>query len=108
MPGAIPTGKLFSGYWWLYVTIPHLMSRVEAHCSIVVGGRFCSGAGAVICCLPCPQTEWLYPDNFDTITKSTNWINVVGMVCTVFLLVSFAFLPVNMTHRHYLSVCLAI
>ena len=30
------------------------------------------------------------------------------MVCSMFLIVSFAFLPVDKTHRHYLSVCLTI
>jgi hypothetical protein len=37
-----------------------------------------------------------------------DWVNVVGMICSVFLLVSFVVLPVKKTHRHYLSVCLAI
>ncbi|TVY60676.1 hypothetical protein LSUE1_G007449 [Lachnellula suecica] len=73
-----------------------------------VKGRFCSDILGPSCCLPCPQAEWLYPDNFSNITTSVNWINVVGMVCSVFLVVSFAFLPVDKTHRHYLSVCLAI
>ncbi|KAG9238334.1 G protein-like protein-coupled receptor : GPCR, secretin-like protein [Amylocarpus encephaloides] len=71
-------------------------------------GRFCSSILGPSCCLPCPQTEWLYPDNFDTITRSANWINVVSLVCIAFLLLSFAVLPVGKTHRHYLSVCLAI
>lgn len=41
-------------------------------------------------------------------TTVMDWINVAGMICTVFLLLSFAFLPVKKTHRHYLSVCLAV
>ncbi|KIN04716.1 hypothetical protein OIDMADRAFT_50558 [Oidiodendron maius Zn] len=73
-----------------------------------VDGRFCSAAAGQICCLPCPQTEWLYPSNFDPMTTVMDWINVAGMICTVFLLLSFAFLPVKKTHRHYLSVCLAV
>ncbi|KAH6675602.1 G protein-like protein-coupled receptor : GPCR, secretin-like protein [Halenospora varia] len=73
-----------------------------------VSGRFCSNALGPTCCLPCPQTVWLYPDNFTTITKSANWINVIGMTCSVFLLASFIFLPVDKTHRHYLSVCLTV
>jgi hypothetical protein len=75
---------------------------------LVTTGRFCSNVGTITCCLPCPQTEWLYPDSFDAMTKSASWINVAGMVCSMFLLISFAFLPVGKTHRHYLSVCLAI
>lgn len=82
------------------------MSRADR--AIVIEGRFCSDAFGFSCCLPCPQTEWLYPNNFDTVTTAMDWVNVVGMVCTVFLLISFAVLPVKKTHRHYLSVCLAI
>ncbi|TAQ90209.1 hypothetical protein B7494_g1507 [Chlorociboria aeruginascens] len=73
-----------------------------------VAGRFCSDSLGPSCCLPCPQTEWFYPDNFDAITKSADWVNVVGMACSLFLIASFAFLPTAKTHRHYLSVCLAI
>jgi hypothetical protein len=31
-----------------------------------------------------------------------------GIVCTAFLFLSWAVLPVEKTHRHYLSICLAI
>ena len=41
-------------------------------------------------------------------TRVANYLNVVGMVFAVFLLASFAFLPVAKTHRHYLSVSLVI
>jgi len=37
-----------------------------------------------------------------------NWVNVAALFLTVYLLLSFAVLPVRLTHRHYLSVCLAI
>jgi hypothetical protein len=42
------------------------------------------------------------------LTKSANWINVASLAALVFLLASFAFLPIGKTHRHYLSVCLAM
>lgn len=74
----------------------------------VTQGRFCSDILGPSCCLPCPQTEWLYPDNFNTITDSASWVNVASMICSVFLIISFAVLPIEKTHRHYLSVCLAI
>ena len=83
-------------------------SKIAADQILVIDGRFCSPVGSITCCLPCPQTEWLYPDNFDTVTKSANWLNVASMVCSAFLLLSFAFLPVSKTHRHYLSICLTI
>lgn len=41
------------------------------------------------------------------VTGST-YLNLAGVVCCVFLLVSFAVLPVEYTNRHYLSVCLVV
>ncbi|RDW84990.1 hypothetical protein BP6252_02580 [Coleophoma cylindrospora] len=73
-----------------------------------IPGRLCSTLMGPSCCLPCPQTDWTYPNNFSTITASAQWINVGAMCCSVFLLLSFSFLPVEKTHRHYLSVCLVI
>lgn len=87
---------------------------LQKHCEFcltrisVIDGRFCSSALGESCCLPCPQTEWLYPDNFDTVTTSANWVNVAGLICCLFLLVSYAALPVAKTHRHFLSICLVI
>lgn len=68
----------------------------------------CEALGGIHCCLPCPKTDWLYPDNFNTITDVASWVNVAGIVCVMFLLVTWAVLPVEKTHRHYLSICLAI
>lgn len=75
---------------------------------IVIDGRLCSDILGPSCCIQCPLTNWTYGDNFNYITESADWINVAGIICCVFLLVSFAFLPVEKTHRHYLSICLAI
>lgn len=58
------------------------------------------------CCLPCPMTDWTYPNTFNQLTSVANWVNVAGMACCVFLLLSWIFLPVEKTHRHYLSICL--
>lgn len=41
-------------------------------------------------------------------TEAANWLNVAALVATTFLLLSFVVLPVKWTHRHYLSICLAI
>lgn len=76
--------------------------------SLDLDGRFCEAIGTDVCCLPCPKTAFLYPDNFATITNAASWLNVAGIVCTTFLLLSWAALPVEKTHRHYLSICLAI
>ncbi|KAK6067247.1 hypothetical protein SCUP234_11730 [Seiridium cupressi] len=71
-----------------------------------VDGRLCQPFLSNTCCLPCPMTDWAYPDNFSQLTSVANWINVVGMACCVFLLVSWICLPVEKTHRHYLSISL--
>lgn len=52
------------------------------------------------------MTDWAYPDTFKSSSQVANWINVVGVVCCVFLLASWAVLPVEKTHRHYLSISL--
>ncbi|KAL2065100.1 hypothetical protein VTL71DRAFT_4240 [Oculimacula yallundae] len=87
---------------------PFLQENLFADTGGFIDGRFCSSLGGPSCCLPCPQTQWLYPDNFTMVTNSVSWINVGGMICSMFLILSFAFLPVQKTHRHYLSVCLAV
>ncbi|KAI0013428.1 hypothetical protein F4779DRAFT_394474 [Xylariaceae sp. FL0662B] len=71
-----------------------------------IEGRFCAPLGPLSCCLPCPMTDWAYPDNFDESTGAANWINVIGMICCAFLLISWIALPVEKTHRHYLSISL--
>lgn len=53
------------------------------------------------------MTDWAYPDNFNTAATAANWVNVVGMICCGFLLISWIVLPVEKTHRHYLSISLA-
>ncbi|KAI1172512.1 hypothetical protein F4777DRAFT_509091 [Nemania sp. FL0916] len=73
-----------------------------------IAGRLCSNITGASCCLPCPLTDWVYPDNFTTATQSADWINVAGMVGCAFLLLSWIVLPVEKTHRHYLSICLTV
>lgn len=41
-------------------------------------------------------------------TEAANWLNVAALVATMFCLLSFFILPVKWTHRHYLSICLAV
>lgn len=71
--------------------------------------RFCvpiAAVGGTSCCLPCPKQHYVYPDNFQNLVHATTYVNVVGIGCCAFLLLSFAVLPVEYTRRHYLSVCL--
>ncbi|KAI0195926.1 hypothetical protein F4808DRAFT_323664 [Astrocystis sublimbata] len=73
-----------------------------------ISGRLCSNITGASCCLPCPLTDWVYSDNFETATQSAEWVNVAGMVGCAFLLLSWFALPVEKTHRHYLSICLTV
>lgn len=52
------------------------------------------------------MTDWVYPESFNTLGLVAEWIAVVSTVFCVFLLLSWAALPVEKTSRHYLSVCL--
>lgn len=54
------------------------------------------------------MTQWTYPDTFDTVGDAADWISVVSTVCCLFLLLSWAILPIDKTHRHYLSICLTL
>ncbi|KAF8469580.1 hypothetical protein BDZ91DRAFT_678718 [Kalaharituber pfeilii] len=58
------------------------------------------------CCLPCPRQQWVYPDNFMPLVTGSTYLNLAGVACCVFILLSFLVLSVEYTNRHYLSVCL--
>lgn len=89
--------------------VPFLLEKRFPNTGGYVVGRFCAPVGDDIsCCLPCPHREWVYPDNFFALTRIANYINVVGIVGCLFLLISYAALPAEKTHRHYLSVCVVL
>ena len=70
-------------------------------------GRLCQKITKdVQCCLPCPVTEWIYADSFHRITVLVEWAACLSVLCCMFLMVSWAILPVAETKRHYLTVCL--
>uniref|UniRef100_L2G0B5 G-protein coupled receptors family 2 profile 2 domain-containing protein n=1 Tax=Colletotrichum fructicola (strain Nara gc5) TaxID=1213859 RepID=L2G0B5_COLFN len=74
-----------------------------------ISGRLCQNLTETLsCCLPCPLTDWVYPDYFNTMTTAANWVCVASAACCLFLLLSWAVLPVDKTYRHYLSICLTI
>jgi len=52
------------------------------------------------------MTDWAYPDSFQTMSTAANWVAVASTICCVFLLLSWAVLPVEKTYRHYLSISL--
>ncbi|WPH01702.1 Hypothetical protein R9X50_00455400 [Acrodontium crateriforme] len=76
------------------------------------GGRFCASIpglpGNPTCCLPCPAAEWAYSDNFKTYSTAAQWLNVVGLVFMLFMIISYIVLPAQQTRSHYLSVCLIV
>jgi hypothetical protein len=45
---------------------------------------------------------------FQTWYRISESISAVGLVICIFLLLSWVFLPVEKTRRHYLSICLVI
>ncbi|KAF2674233.1 hypothetical protein BT63DRAFT_5292 [Microthyrium microscopicum] len=74
-----------------------------------VQGRMCSDVGGgLTCCLPCPATDWIYPQSFNMWYRISQIISAVGMAISMFLLISWAVLPAEKSRRHYLSVCLVI
>lgn len=65
-------------------------------------------AGDPTCCLPCPATDWTYPDSFITYNKISAWLNVAGFALISFLLISYLVLPAQKTRSHYLSISLIV
>ncbi|KAF4555827.1 Hypothetical protein D9617_2g057910 [Elsinoe fawcettii] len=61
-----------------------------------------------LCCLPCPTTQWIYPDSFEKIADAAAWVNVVSLILLAFVLLSYALLPTQYTRSHYLNTCLVI
>ena len=59
---------------------------------------------ALSCCLPCPIEHWVYSDAFLSKIRTAYWFNVPALLGQVFLLVTFAVLPAEKGHGHYLSV----
>lgn len=72
-------------------------------------GRFCGAYDAELsCCLPCPLEQWTYSDQFEHNRNIAYWFNVPALVCQVLLLLTFAVLPEEKSHRHYMSVGLCV
>ncbi|KAF2634276.1 hypothetical protein P280DRAFT_280403 [Massarina eburnea CBS 473.64] len=74
-----------------------------------VEGRFCATMSPTLaCCMPCPATDYLYPQDFKKWYRVAESLNLVGLVLLCFLLLSFLVLPAEKSRRHYLSFCLII
>ncbi|OQE26140.1 hypothetical protein PENFLA_c007G00940 [Penicillium flavigenum] len=77
-----------------------------------IDGRYCQkvtlGNSTLSCCLPCPLAEWRYDSDLGNTIHATSWISVAILPLCIFLLISYAVLPVKWTHRHYLSLAFII
>ncbi|KAJ5176521.1 uncharacterized protein N7482_002398 [Penicillium canariense] len=98
-----------------YCPSPFLQESLFPEKGGFIDGRFCEtipGLGpngtAVSCCLPCPLSDWRYADNTAKRVDVASWISVAILPLCVFLLVSYAVLPVKWTNRHYLSICFTL
>ncbi|PHH90297.1 hypothetical protein CDD83_4065 [Cordyceps sp. RAO-2017] len=88
---------------------PFFDSKLFSEHGGYVDGRLCQRiTGDLKCCLPCPMTDWVYPDSFGAVTATANWVATMSGICCVVLVASWAALPIDKTHRHYLSVCLTL
>jgi len=45
---------------------------------------------------------------FYRVNSAAEWISVVGIMASVFVLLSYAVLPIQYTRSHYLSTCLIV
>ncbi|KAF2727956.1 hypothetical protein EJ04DRAFT_478123 [Polyplosphaeria fusca] len=69
-------------------------------------GRYCGlapSSNGTQCCFPCPIQDWLYPPEWKSQLRVSNYLAILSIVLCSFLLLSFAVLPPEKTHRHYLS-----
>ncbi|KAF1819470.1 uncharacterized protein K489DRAFT_325896, partial [Dissoconium aciculare CBS 342.82] len=77
-----------------------------------LAGRFCETIlnlpNQPTCCLPCPASDYIYPQSFGTSIAAASWLNVAGLALMAFLLLSYLILPAQKTRSHYLSVCLIV
>ncbi|EED17008.1 conserved hypothetical protein [Talaromyces stipitatus ATCC 10500] len=88
---------------------PFIQESLFANSTGYIGGRFCEPAtGGQSCCLPCPMADWRYPDGVDSTNTAIGWLGVALLPLTVFLLVTWAVLPVKFTNRNYINVCFTL
>ncbi|PNS20382.1 hypothetical protein CAC42_5832 [Sphaceloma murrayae] len=76
-----------------------------------VEGRLCLPTErtlGALCCLPCPTTQWIYPNSFNKVATGAAWVNVFSLLILLFVLLSYALLPPQYTRSHYLNTCLVI
>ncbi|KAI9933746.1 hypothetical protein ASPWEDRAFT_105538 [Aspergillus wentii DTO 134E9] len=82
---------------------PFLLEALYPREGGYIPGRYCKAFDSASCCLPCPVTNWRYPDEYQNELDIPGWIAVVVLVLVVWLLLTFLLLHPDDTWRHYLS-----
>ncbi|KAF1978368.1 hypothetical protein BU23DRAFT_563979 [Bimuria novae-zelandiae CBS 107.79] len=88
-------------------TAPLLDLATFARTGGYTAGRYCglgSFGDGTTCCFPCPIQDWLYPSQWQDQLRVPNYLSILSVALCLFLLLSFAVLSPETTHRHYLSV----
>lgn len=85
------------------------MSSYKLTLRTELSGRFCAEITSdLTCCLPCPITQWVFDDNFNKQAPAANYVSIAAFICNVLLLLTYAALPEEKSHRHYLSIGLTV
>lgn len=70
-----------------------------------ITSRFCSSlTDTLVCCLPCPLTDWLFDPGFPHAAHAANYIGLGSFIANCLLLLTYLVLPEEQSHRHYLSI----
>lgn len=86
----------------LLLGMPYAVSRAQHHNGSTPTVSLCKiEASLREPCLTCSL-------GFNAIDTAAGWVNVVGLVSLLFMLISYIVLPVQHTRSHYLSVCLIV
>jgi len=109
MSGTVPIGCGISGNWRRSVSHQLDYHSTRLTYKAEISARFCSNATTELtCCLPCPITHWVFADKFDAHAPVANYVSIAAFVCNVLLLLTFAVVPEEKSHRHYLSVSMTV
>ncbi|KAK3069860.1 hypothetical protein LTR53_011470 [Teratosphaeriaceae sp. CCFEE 6253] len=74
-----------------------------------IASRFCAAPNpALLCCLPCPLSDWVFSDSFQHQAPTANYVGILTFVLNALLLLTYVVLPEEKSHRHYLSIGLTI
>ncbi|KAK0941745.1 hypothetical protein LTR29_006636 [Friedmanniomyces endolithicus] len=74
-----------------------------------ISARFCAApTPTLVCCLPCPISDWVFSDKFAHQASSANYVGILTLILNSVLLLTYIVLPEEKSHRHYLSIGLTL